>query len=83
MRPEDVLEVLRRRPFRPFRIHVSDGTTYEVQHPDWIWVGRSAAMVFIPDLAHFPFVHGRYEIVALLHMVRLEWITPAISIEAN
>ena len=31
---EDLLEILRRRPFRPLRLHMSDGTTYDIRHPE-------------------------------------------------
>ena len=34
MRPDDFLQLLRTRPFAPFRIHATDGQTYDVRHPD-------------------------------------------------
>jgi len=41
MRPEDVREFLRRRPFRPFRLTLTDGRTHGVMHPELAMVGRS------------------------------------------
>ena len=41
MRPEDVREFLRRQPFRPFRLTLTDGRTYDVMHPELAMVGRS------------------------------------------
>ena len=34
MRLEDVREFLRRRPFQPFRLTLTDGRTYDVMHPE-------------------------------------------------
>jgi hypothetical protein len=33
MRPEDMRSFLDRRPFEPFRIHISSGQTVDVTHP--------------------------------------------------
>jgi hypothetical protein len=72
MRQEDLIEILRQRPFQPFRIHVSDGTVYEVRHPEFVLVGRSRALVFLPSPGQAPPAFERYEAVALLHITRLE-----------
>jgi hypothetical protein len=45
MRPEDVLEFLRRRPFRPFRLTLTDGRTYDVMHPELAIVRRNSVEV--------------------------------------
>jgi hypothetical protein len=71
MRPEDLLQHLRRRPFVPFLIHMSDGTVYEVRHPELVMVGRSSAIVGFP-LRPGDLVIDRSEWVALLHIVRIE-----------
>lgn len=72
MSQNDILEMLRRRPFEPFRIHLTDGSTYDIRHPEMMVVDRSKAFVFFPpaDMA-LPAVE-RYEVVSLLHMTRLE-----------
>ena len=43
--PEDVTALLRKRPFVPLRIHMTDGHTYEIHHPEAMVVSRSHAMV--------------------------------------
>ncbi len=48
MRPDDVLQLLRARPFEPFRISLSDGKQYEVRHPEMAIVSRSTVLVGIP-----------------------------------
>ena len=48
MRPEDILRLLRTRPFEPFRLFLSDGASYEVRHPELALVGRSTVVVGLP-----------------------------------
>ena len=79
MRQEHLIELLRQRPFQPFRIHVSDGIVYEAHHPELVLVGRSKAVVFLPDPRRPPQAFDRYETVALLHITRLELIESLAS----
>ncbi len=46
MRPDDLLKKLEDRPFRPFRVHLSDGTVLNVADPGDVVVGRATAMCF-------------------------------------
>lgn len=72
MPPEDVLEALKRRPFEPFRIHLSDGTVYEIHHPDLVMVGlRSLVIGFAASNGRPEPLYERYTTVALSHVVRL------------
>ena len=48
MRPDDVLQLLRAKPFQPFRISLSDGQQYDVRHPEIAIVSRSTVLVGIP-----------------------------------
>ena len=43
--PEMIRKELRKRPFRPFRLHLSDGTEYLVNHPDNCLVGRGFLVI--------------------------------------
>jgi hypothetical protein len=58
-------------PFRPFRLRLTNGTAYEVRHPELVKVGRSQALIFFPkkDEPHAPFI--RYEAVSLVHINQL------------
>jgi hypothetical protein len=75
MRPQDLKEELRRQPFDPVRLHLTDGTVYEIRHPDLVMVGRSKLLVGTPAEG-VPGVFERYDVVSLLHVVRLEPIEP-------
>ncbi len=48
LRPEEIRDLARRQPFRPFRIHLSDQTHFDVIHPEMIMVGVRSVTVGIP-----------------------------------
>lgn len=73
MRPEDLLELVRKRPFEPFRIHVTDGKAYDIRHPDGIIVLRSRAVVGAGRDNGLP---DHLEHLALVHVTRIEELPP-------
>ena len=40
MRPEAIRAHLRKEPFRPIRVYLSDGSSYDVGHPEMMLVTR-------------------------------------------
>ena len=78
MRANELTELLRRRPFQPFRMHLTTGESYDVRHPELVWVYRQCA-----DMAMNPNpktgVIERAERVSLLHIVRIEPIDSPIQ----
>ncbi|MEW6249008.1 MAG: hypothetical protein AB1716_00030 [Planctomycetota bacterium] len=72
MRPEDVLRLLRSRPFRAFRIHLSDGTMFEIRHPELAIVERSTVVVGVPGPEGPNGPVERTVFCALVHITRLE-----------
>jgi hypothetical protein len=75
MHPDEVFAAVRRRPFVPFRLHVSDGSAYELRHPDSILVTRRAIILALPGDADQ--VPERAVTIALVHVTRLEEIDGA------
>lgn len=45
MRDKDLLVYVRAAPFQPFRIVMNSGRTFEVRHPEFADVGRSAVTI--------------------------------------
>ena len=41
MRTTEIEEQVRQRPFVPFRLCMSDGTAFEVRHPEMVLVSRT------------------------------------------
>jgi hypothetical protein len=71
MRAEEFAQLLRTRPFVPLRIHLTDGKTYDIYHPDVVLVlhqrldigiGANPATGVVDAVDH----------CSLLHVVRVE-----------
>jgi hypothetical protein len=46
--PPTLLEHVKAKPFRPFRIQMASGKTYDVRHPELVKVGKTYVMIFTP-----------------------------------
>jgi hypothetical protein len=79
MSANDFFNPTRARPFVPFRIVTSDGTVYEVRHPDMVFVGMSSVLVGYPS-EQPPHAYSRYDVVSMRRVVRLE---PAETAQAT
>jgi hypothetical protein len=73
MRPDDVREHLDRRPFQPFRIHLSNGIFFDVRQPHLASVMRSTVHIGLPLEGNMQ----RFAVVALVHVVWIEVLLPA------
>jgi hypothetical protein len=81
MSSQDLIELLRTRPFVPFRIYATDGRTYDVRHPDQALVLRTR--VILPLMTSQAEVPERSEHLALVHVVRLEELPTGASPRAG
>jgi hypothetical protein len=80
MSHEDVLGFVRKRPFQPFRLFVSDGSAYDVRHPELIMLGRrSVAVGLTTDPSQT--VYDRLATVDLLHIARVAPLEAATAAE--
>jgi hypothetical protein len=78
MRAEELLKLLRTRPFKPVRLHLTDGSRYDIRHPDNILVLRQRVDIGVPADRESG-VMDRVEHCSLLHVVRVEELPPAQS----
>jgi len=69
--PQELLRYLQRRPFEPFRVHLTDGVTYDVRHPEMVLPATLTAEIGLPADPAVP-IAERIVTVSLVHMVRLE-----------
>ena len=76
MRAEEFVQLLRRAPFVPFRIHLTDGTTFDIRHPEFVLVLRSRIDIGIPGNDALGIL-DRVEYCSLLHIVRIEDLSVA------
>jgi hypothetical protein len=66
-------ERLNQNPFKPFRIHTSDGHSYDITNHDMAMVKRHALEIGIdPDKDS---IAGKFVECALIHITRVEEMT--------
>jgi hypothetical protein len=46
MTPQSLLGYVKAEPFRPFRLHMASGRTFDVRHPEMVKVLKSSILVF-------------------------------------
>ena len=46
---KELLDLQRERPFRPLRIFISDGESYEVRHPEMMLVTKTRVVIALPN----------------------------------
>ena len=63
-------DLLAARPFRPFRLVMSSGQTYEVRHPEMGWLTRTSILVGV-DVADDG-VPAEFKVCSLLHVTAIE-----------
>jgi hypothetical protein len=79
MRPEDILQFLRARPFEPFRIYISDGSTFDIKHPELAIVERSTVLVGVPGPQGPDGPVERTVFCALVHITRAEKVNESVA----
>ena len=82
MRPEEVLELIRRQPFRPLRIQSTDGVIYQINHPDQVIVLRGSLDIGV-GAANGDGPSERVQRLSLIHVVRIEEADAARSQPQN
>ena len=75
MTADAVFARLRRRPFVPFRLILSSGTTYDILHPEMLFVSKSGVTVAIYDREQRltpEEIPARESLVSFLHIAATE-----------
>ena len=68
-------QILRRAPFKPFRVVMSSGESYNVMHPEMAFVTARTLILAIPDPTH---PEGeRLVFCSYLHIAHVEVLKPA------
>ena len=80
VRPEDLHEYLRQRPFRPFRITLTDGRTFDVRHHELIMVGCTSVDIGIPSHRHLDPTYERVVSAPLSHVAQIEPISESDAV---
>jgi len=72
MAPEELAAAVRRRPFVPFRLTLTEGSTYEIRHPELCMAGRRSAVIGLNPSDETDLLFARSVTIDLLHVVKLE-----------
>jgi hypothetical protein len=56
-----------KQPFEPVRLHLSNGATFEITHPDAIMIGNRTSAILI---------RGAIHLVANIHVNHIEPVVP-------
>jgi hypothetical protein len=73
VRQQDVRELLKQQPFQPLRLHLTNGTVFDIRHPDMAIVGRSALRLSMPPDP----LEERHAVISLLHIMWIEFTSPS------
>jgi len=68
-------DLLKEQPFRPFRLVMSSGQTYEVRHPEMAWLTRTSILVGIDQADDG--LPAEFRVCSLLHITAVEPLTAA------
>jgi hypothetical protein len=68
MRDEDLKRAVKPQPFVPSRIHLSNGATFDIPHPDFVSVGPRTTAVLVGE---------SHQIIKNLHVNYVEPLVPA------
>jgi hypothetical protein len=71
MRAEELLNLLRRRPFVPIRLHLTDGSAHDIRHPEMALLSRSSIEIGIEG-QNGGGIAEQIVYCSLLHIVRVE-----------
>ncbi len=72
-------DLLAQRPFKPIRLVMSSGQSYEVRHPEMALLTRTDMLVGVGDTDEG--VPAEFRICSLLHVASIEQLTPATASE--
>ena len=77
MNAEQILNHLRKQPFEPFRIFMSDGSSHEVRHPELAIVRRREVVIAMPQVRDK--LVDRLVYCDPLHITRIEPIDTSVT----
>ena len=80
--PQELNNYLRAEPFRPFRVHMASGDTFDVRHPEMARVGRNS-MILFTFVSDDPEIYDRWETISLMLMERVAQLDSTIPPGGN
>ena len=78
MTPQELLNFVQAQPFRPFRIRMNSGRTFDIRHPEMVRVGRRDLLIFM-FVSDAPNVYDRWENISLLLIESLSPLETSVA----
>lgn len=78
MSPDEIHSMLKRRPFLPFKVHVTGNVEYEVRQPEMVVIGRTILFIGQRRNIDSPYFDEPI-LVAIRHITHLEPIVEAAT----
>jgi hypothetical protein len=78
MSTQQVLDYIKHQPFRPFRILMTSGRSYEIRHPEMVRVGRDFLIIFT-YVSDSPDLVDHWETVSLLLVESITHLDAAVA----
>ena len=50
MSPNELFRLQRKRPFEPYRLYLTDGSYFDVMHPEMMMVSVRTSVIGVPNL---------------------------------
>ena len=69
-----IKELLERRPFKPIRLFLSDGSSHDIPHPEFAWVFGGRVFIGIANGEALE-TEGEVKELSILHLTRVEEAT--------
>jgi len=79
MRPDDIHQLLRRLPFRPFRLVLSNNLVHEIHHRDFASLTRSLLKIGFPSGEEEDPEQEKVVGIALVHIVQYEFLPATLA----
>ena len=80
--PQQLTSYFRAEPFRPFRIHMASGQTFDIRHPEMAQLGRNFLMLFT-FVSESPELLDRWETISLMPMERVSILDTTVPPGGN
>ena len=71
MHPLVIREAVRHVPFEPFRLHLSDGSSFDIPHQDFLTITKLAIIIAV-DAGGKDDIPSGFVRVSPIHITRLE-----------
>ena len=78
MTSKEVLNHVTGEPFRPFRIHIASGRSFEVKYPEVVMVGKTTLTLSVPLSDDIPDAQGMWYKLSLMLIESIEPLDAAV-----